>query len=51
LSGDLAGHKVYARAVGPDELEVCTAVSGEASEREELDNLRTIRLGSVASSQ
>jgi hypothetical protein len=46
LTGELDGHKVFARALGPDELEVCTAVSGEASERGERDNLGTLKLRS-----
>lgn len=30
FSGDIAGHRVYARAIGPDTIEICTAASAEA---------------------
>lgn len=44
LSGELSGHKVFARATGPDRLEVCTAVSSAAITDGQAENARTLML-------
>ena len=44
LQGDLSGHKLFAQAIGPDQLEICTAVSGAAIADGECANRRTLSL-------
>lgn len=44
LAGDLPGHKVFARAVKPCQIEICTAVSKEVAEQGAFENLRSIDL-------
>lgn len=44
FAGDTTGHHVFARPIKPHELEICTAISLEAVERGELENLRVLKL-------
>jgi len=44
FSGEIAGHRVYARALGPDMLEICTAASLALAEEGQLANARVISL-------
>jgi len=44
LAGDTAGHKVFARAIKPDQIEICTAASKEMAEQGAFENLRSIDL-------
>ena len=42
--GQIAGHKVYARATGPDAIDLCTAVSMEEVQAVRFENLISIKL-------
>lgn len=44
LAGESAGHKVFARAIKPHQIEICTAVSKEMARQGELENLRLLDL-------
>lgn len=44
LAGDTPGHKVFARAVKPSQIEICTAASKEAAQQGTFENLRSIDL-------
>ena len=44
LSGELSGHKIFARAVGPDQLELCTAISRTSIADGQSENIRTLTL-------
>jgi hypothetical protein len=45
LAGSTTGLRVYGRAVSPHEIDLCTAVSAEAAENGQMENLRRIKLG------
>lgn len=45
LAGDSPGHRVYARALKPGQIEICTATSKEAATQGDCANLRTLELG------
>ncbi|HMV61111.1 MAG TPA: hypothetical protein PKC07_07880, partial [Agitococcus sp.] len=45
FAGDTTGHKVFARAISPNEVEICTGVSlTDISAKEVLNNLQTHKL-------
>jgi len=44
LSGNLQGHKVFAKVLSPNEIEICTAQSLESVHQQETSNNRTIQL-------
>jgi hypothetical protein len=44
FTGQLDGHKVYGRAIGPDCIEVCNAVALEAAQNGQFENLLAIKL-------
>jgi len=44
LAGDTPGHKLFARAVKPDQIEICTAASKEMAAQGTFANLRLIDL-------
>ncbi len=44
LASEVKGHKVFAQAVGPSEIEICTAVSTVAIEQGDFENMMTIAL-------
>lgn len=44
FSGDIAGQRVFARALGPDTIEICTAASMDAVEAGQFANPRIIAL-------
>jgi hypothetical protein len=44
LAGDAPGHKVYARALAPTRLELCTAASSEAVAQSNYENRRELDL-------
>ncbi len=44
LAGDAPGHKVYARALAPARLELCTAASSEAVAQSNYENRRELDL-------
>ena len=44
LAGNTTGQKVYARAKAPSTIEICTAISREAAEQGQCENLRQIKL-------
>ncbi|WP_006787828.1 hypothetical protein [Thiorhodospira sibirica] len=44
LSGELSSRKVFARAIGPDQIEICTATSSTAIANAETENTRTVIL-------
>ena len=44
FSGEISGHRVYARPLGPDTIEVCTAASLESAEAGRMGNARVIAL-------
>ncbi|MDY0961976.1 hypothetical protein [Massilia sp. CFBP9026] len=44
FDGDIAGHRVYARPLGPDAIEICTAESLEAAEAGRIGNQRVVEL-------
>ncbi|WP_338844544.1 hypothetical protein V8J88_12955 [Massilia sp. W12] len=44
FSGELDGHKVYGRAVGPNRIAVCTSISLEAVKADQFENLQLIDL-------
>lgn len=45
FSGAVAGHKVFARALGPEQIEVCGAASMAALEAGEMHNAQVLMLG------
>lgn len=45
LAGDTDGQKVFARAIGPAEIEICTALSTVAIESGDYDNVQALKLG------
>lgn len=44
LSGLIQGHKVFAKIIAPDEIEICTALSLDEVNNQQTSNNRTIRL-------
>ncbi len=44
LSGNLTGHKVFARVRSPSEIEICTAINIEALDSNQYSNSRIINL-------
>lgn len=44
FDGEIAGHRVYARPLGPDSIEVCTAESIAAAETGRIGNQRVVTL-------
>ncbi len=44
LAGDVPGHKVFARALGPASIELCTAASKEAVQQGNYENRRELDL-------
>ena len=44
LAGKLDGHKVFARAMGPVLIEICTAISADDAKNNRLENLREFEL-------
>ena len=44
LSGAIDGHRMYARAITPHGIEICTAVSLDAANAGEIGNLQTLNL-------
>lgn len=44
FDGDIAGHRVYARPLGPDSVEICTAESIEGAEAGRIGNQRVVTL-------
>lgn len=44
LASEVKGHKVFAQAVGPSEIEICTAVSTVAIEQGDFENMMTVAL-------
>lgn len=44
LAGDTPGHRLYARAIAPQKIELCTAASLQSAEAGEFQNLQTLNL-------
>lgn len=44
LPGNLQGQRVFARIVGPSMIEICSAISRQAIEDDDLDNLSLLDL-------
>ena len=44
LSGNVQGHKVFAKVLSPNEIEICTAQSLDDVHRQQTNNNRIIQL-------
>jgi hypothetical protein len=45
FAGDTTGHKVFARAISPHEVEICTAASLAETSAKVLNNVQKHKLG------
>ena len=43
--GDTTGHRAFVRAIDPNTIELCSAVSEEALHKGEYENLQPLKLG------
>jgi hypothetical protein len=44
LSGSTQGHKVFAKVIAPNEIEICTALSLDEVNSDQASNIRIIQL-------